>query len=59
MWNAPAGLSNLSKAREIIGGWVEYCNGERLHASLNYLPPAEYWDGEPEKKLEDRWQKLE
>ena len=52
-------LGNLSKAREIIGRWVEYYNGRRLHASLNYLPPAEYWEGEPEKKLEERRQKLE
>jgi transposase InsO family protein len=52
-------LGNLSKAREIIGRWVEYYNGNRLHASLNYLPPAEYWEGEPERKLEERRQKLE
>lgn len=52
-------LGNLSKAREIIGRWVEYYNGHRLHASLNYLPPAEYWEGEPEKKLKERRQKLE
>ena len=52
-------LRNLSKAREIIGRWVAFYNTERLHASLNYLPPAEYWAGNPEKRLEERKDKLE
>ena len=51
-------LGNLSRAREIIGRWVAFYNQKRLHASLNYLPPQEYWAGEPTKKLEERRQKL-
>jgi putative transposase len=54
-----AELGNLSRAREIIGRWVDYYNGCRLHASLNYLPPAEYWAGEPRKRMEERKRKLE
>lgn len=54
-----AELGNLSRAGEIIGRWVDYCNGCRLHASLNYLPPAEYWAGEPRKRMEERKRKLE
>ena len=52
-------LVNLSRAREIIGGWVEFYNTERLHAGLEYLPPAEYGEGEPEARLEERREKLE
>jgi hypothetical protein len=52
-------LGNLTRAREIIGRWVEYYNGKRLHASLNYLPPAEYYEGDPEQRLQERREKLE
>jgi hypothetical protein len=52
-------LGNLSRARKIIGRWIEYYNGQRLHASLNCLPPAEYWAGEPGKRMEERKRKLE
>ncbi len=52
-------LGNLSRARKIIGRWIEYYNGQRLHASSNYLPPAEYWAGEPAKRMEERKRKLE
>ncbi len=52
-------LKNLGRAREIIGRWVDYYNGERLHASLDYLPPAEYWEGEPEARKHERREKLE
>lgn len=33
--------------------------GSRLHASLKYLPPAEYWQGDPEARIEERKEKLE
>lgn len=52
-------LRHLARAREIIGRWVEFYNTERLHASLNYLPPEEYWAGEPEARIEERKEKLE
>jgi transposase InsO family protein len=51
-------LRNLGRAREIIGRWVEFYNAERLHASLNYLPPAEYWAGDPETRMKERSDKL-
>ena len=53
------GLTNLTCAREIIGRWVEYYNGERLYASLNYLPPAEYSEGDPEQRLQKPRENLE
>lgn len=52
-------LRNLGRGREIIGRWVDYYNSERLHASLDYLPPAEYWDGNPEARRQERREKLE
>jgi len=52
-------LKNLGRAREIIGRWVERYNTSRLHAGLNYLPPIEYWQGDPEARMEERRKKLE
>lgn len=54
-----AELGNLGRARELIGRWVAHYNEERLHAALHYLPPAEYYRGEPEARIEERNQKLE
>jgi len=51
-------LTNLSKAREIIGRWVRFYNENRLHAALNYLRPADYWVGNPDTRLEERRSKL-
>lgn len=52
-------LENLSKAREIIGRWVTHYNERRLHAALDYLPPAEYYAGDPAARLAERRKKLE
>ena len=52
-------LRNLSEAREAIGRWVRHYNEERLHAALGYLPPAEYYAGDPETRREERRKKLE
>ena len=51
-------LKNLGKAREIIGRWVEFYNTNRLHAGLNYLAPIEYWQGDPEARMDERRTKL-
>jgi putative transposase len=52
-------LHNLGRAREIIGRWVKHYNENRLHASLDYLPPAEYYAGAPAARIEERREKLE
>ena len=52
-------LGNLSRARELIGHWVEHYNERRLHAGLGYLPPAEYYRGDPEQRRKERQVKLE
>jgi putative transposase len=53
-----ADLNSYEQALRIIGEWVDYYNEERLHASLNYLPPAEYFRGNPPARLQERRQKL-
>ena len=52
-------LRNLSRARELIGRWVAQYNESRLHAGLQYLTPADYFRGEPAKRLNVRREKLE
>jgi putative transposase len=51
-------LGNLSKARELIGRWVEHYNERRLHAGLGYLQPAEYYRGDPDQRFTERRLKL-
>ena len=51
-------LENLGRARQIIGRWVEFYNTRRLHAGLKYLAPAEYWQGDPQARFEERSTKL-
>lgn len=54
-------LENLSRARILIGQWVEHYNHHRLHAALQYLPPAGYYEaaGDPEARIAERKEKLE
>ena len=52
-------LRNLAQARELIAGWVRHYNAERLHAGLGYLPPAEYYTGNPAARLAERRAKLD
>jgi putative transposase len=53
-----AELGSYERAVEVIGGWVDYYNRERLHASLKYLPPEEYFRGDPAKRISQRKKKL-
>jgi transposase InsO family protein len=53
-----AELTNYSTAKEIIGRWVAHYNERRLHAALHYLPPAEYYAGDPVARLAERQRKL-
>lgn len=51
-------LVNLARAREVIAAWVRHYNEERLHAGIGYLPPAEYYRGNPAARQTERAQKL-
>lgn len=53
-----AGVENLSRARAIIARWVQHYNEVRLHAALGYLPPAEFYRGNPTARLAERRAKL-
>ena len=55
---ADEALTNLARAREIIAAWVRHYNEERLHAGIGYLPPAEYYRGNPAARQSERMEKL-
>ena len=52
-------LVDLSRAREIIGHWVNYYNNERLHAGILYMRPRDYYLGYRDELLQERKQKLQ
>ena len=45
-------------AQKQVNNYINFYNNQRLHASLNYLPPVSYFSGEPEKLLSERRKKL-
>jgi len=51
-------LRDLYHAREIIAGWITYYNTQRLHSALGYLPPIEYYRGQPDRRQQQRSEKL-
>ena len=51
-------VEDLYQARELLGQWVRYYNEERLHSTLNYLRPVDYYRGNPEALLAERKRKL-
>jgi len=51
-------LRDLYHAREVLEGWIERYNTQRLHSSLGYLPPVEYYRGNPQQRQAERREKL-
>ncbi len=51
-------LDSLAEARKVINGIIHHYNNERLHSSLNYLRPVDFYRGDPEKLLEKRKLKI-
>lgn len=47
-------LENLLEARKVINRHVTRYNQERLHSSLGFLPPWEYYRGDPTRRHEER-----
>ena len=51
-------LTDLLTAERVIARLVRRYNEERLHSALGYLPPREFYRGEPSKRFEERRVKL-
>ena len=51
--------ANFAKAQEVIDGVIDHYNHRRLHSSLNYLRPVDYYRGDPEPLLAERRRKLQ
>lgn len=49
---------DLLEASSAMGRIVRRYNEARLHSALGYLPPSEYYRGDPAARLEDRRRKL-
>lgn len=52
-------LRTWTRARALVGEWVQHYNETRLHAGLGYLAPAEYYRGDPAARRRERHGKLE
>ncbi len=52
-------LRTFERARALLGEWVRHYNEARLHAGLGYLPPAEYYRGDPAARRRERHAKLQ
>ena len=52
-------LEDFTQAEEIIDGIIRHYNHERLHSSLNFLRPIDYYRGNPETLLAERRRKLQ
>jgi len=51
-------LTDLSTAERVLARLVRRYNEERLHGALGYLPPWEFYRGEPSRRFEERRIKL-
>ncbi len=51
-------LTDLLTAERVLARLVRRYNEERLHSALGYLPPWEFYRGEPSRRFEERRIKL-
>lgn len=51
-------LTDLLTAERVMTRLVRRYNDERLHSALGYLPPREFYRGEPTRRFEERRLKL-
>ena len=52
-------LEDFTSAKAVIAGIIEHYNDVRLHSSLNFLRPVDYYRGDPETLLAQRRRKLQ
>gem|GEM_PF-755427 len=57
-WDGEEEPSNLLEAKAAMARIVRRYNETRLHSALGYLPPAEYYRGDPAARFEQRRRKL-
>lgn len=50
--------SDYYRAVDALARWSHYYNYQRPHSALCYLPPAEYYRGDPQARLAERRSKL-
>lgn len=51
-------LTDVTEAKAVIAGIIDHYNHYRLHSSLSYLRPMDYYRGNPEALLAERRRKL-
>jgi putative transposase len=51
-------LEDFTQARTVIGGIIDHYSHHRLHSSLSYLRPVDYYRGDPGALLAERRRKL-
>jgi len=51
--------ADFAAAERVIDGVIDHYNHHRLHSSLNYLRPVDYYRGDPEPLLAERRRKLQ
>ena len=52
-------LADFTQAKAVIAGIIDHYNHHRLHSSLSYLRPADYYRGDPTTLLAERRRKLQ
>jgi transposase InsO family protein len=51
-------VNDFYPAKDLLGQWVKYYNGERLHSALNYLRLVDCYKGNSEVLLAEQRRKL-
>ena len=55
---APLIITDYQNARSETSRIVHWYNNERMHSSLNYLTPRDYYRGDPDELLRIREEKI-
>lgn len=52
-------MQDSAQAKAVIAAIIDHYNHHRLHSSLNFLRPVDYYRGNPDALLAERRAKLE